>query len=145
MLLWPRRLPVHMADYDKQLGRALAETPEAAGGGDRFALPAPEVRQEGNVTVFENFRETATTLDREPTALLRFLQSELGTSASIDESGRARLTGRFDASRLGEAVEAYAEAYVVCPECDRPDTRLVETDGSERRRCEACGALSPTG
>jgi translation initiation factor 2 subunit 2 len=134
-----------MADYDEQLGRALAETPEAGGEDDRFALPSPELRAEGNVTVYENFRETVERLDREGAVVMKFLQAELGTSAHIDESGRARLTGTFAASRVEDAVESFASAYVVCPECGRPDTHLVAEDGTERLRCEACGAVSPAG
>lgn len=134
-----------MNDYEEQLSRALAETPDIEGGGGRSDLPTPEVRQEGNATVYENFRETVDRLDREPEDLLGFFQAELGTSAQIDERGRARLTGSFDADRLAEALEAYAEAYVLCPECGLPDTKLVERGGATMLQCEACGALSSTG
>ena len=134
-----------MVDYDEQLSRAMEATPEIAGDGERFSVPTPDVREEGNVTVYENFGATVDRLDREPAFLLKFLQTELGTSAHIDERGRARLTGSFTAERVGEAIEAFAEAYVRCPECGRPDTRLVEQNGAEVRRCDACGALSPTG
>ena len=134
-----------MSEYDERLQRALSETPEISGDGERFSLPDPAVRQEGNATVYENFRETVDRLDREASFVLKFLQAELGTSAHIDERGRARLTGSFTEARLGEAIEAFAETYVRCPECGLPDTRLVEQNGAEVLRCDACGALSPTG
>ena len=134
-----------MVDYDEQLSRALDETPGIAAGGERFAVPDPVVRTEGNVTVYENFQETVDRLDRDESLVLRHLQADLGTSAGIDERGRARLTGSFDAGRIGEAIEDFADAYVRCPECGLPDTRLVEQNGSEMIRCDACGALSPAG
>lgn len=134
-----------MTEYDDQLSRALAETPDIEGGGGRQELLTPEVRQEGNATVYENFRETVDRLDRDPDDLLGFFQTELGTSAQIDERGRARLTGSFDADRLAGALEAYAEAYVRCPECGLPDTQLVECGGATMLQCDACGALSSTG
>jgi len=134
-----------MVDYDEQLSRALDETPGIAAGGERFAVPDPVVRTEGNVTVYENFQETVDRLDREESLVLRYLQTDLGTSAGIDERGRARLTGSFDADRIGEAIEDFADAYVRCPECGLPDTRLVEQNGAEMIRCDACGALSPAG
>ena len=134
-----------MVDYDEQLTRALDETPGIAAGGERFSLPDPVVMTEGNVTVYENFQETVDRLDRDESLVLRYLQTELGTSAGIDERGRARLTGSFDADRIGEAIEAFADAYVRCPECGLPDTRLVEGNGAEMIRCDACGALSPAG
>ena len=43
-------------DYEDQLDRALEKTPDIEGSGSRFSLPDPEVRQEGNVTVYENFQ-----------------------------------------------------------------------------------------
>ena len=134
-----------MVDYDEQLSRALDETPGIAAGGERSAVPDPVVRTEGNVTVYENFQETVDRLDRDESLVLRYLQADLGTSAGIDERGRARLTGSFDAGRIGEAIEDFADAYVRCPECGLPDTRLVEQNGAEMIRCDACGALSPAG
>jgi translation initiation factor 2 subunit 2 len=76
---------------------------------------------------------------------MKYLQGELGTSASIDERGRLRLTGEFRASRIHDAIEEYADRYVLCPECGLPDTRLEKESGAEIRRCEACGARSPVG
>lgn len=134
-----------MTDYEDQLSRALEQTPEIEGDGSRSDIPTPEARQEGNVTVYENYRETVDRLARESEDLLGFLQSELGTSARIDESGRARLTGSFDADRLAEAMDAYADAFVRCPECGLPDTQLVERAGATMLQCDACGALSSTG
>ena len=132
-------------EYDDMLDRAVEETPAIADAGSRFEVPDPEVRQEGNVTVFENVRAVADTLGRDPADVLQFLQNELGTAGGMDESGRARLTGEFKRRRVADAVEAYTEAFVVCPECGLPDTRLVEERSAEMLKCDACGALSPTG
>lgn len=134
-----------MSNYEEQLDRALDQTPDIKAGGERFSVPEPTVRQEGNVTVYENFQATIDRLDREANAVMKFLQDELGTSAHIDERGRARLTGEFTADRIENAIEEYGDAYVRCPECGLPDTRLVEEQGAEVIKCTACGALSPTG
>jgi len=132
-------------DYEDRLDRALAETPDIEGDASRFQLPDPEVRQEGNVTVFENFQDVVDRFDREPDHVKRHLQNEVGTSASIDERGRLRLTGEFGAERIRSALESYAEAYVLCPECGLPDTRLERERGAYVRQCSACGARSATG
>jgi len=134
-----------MSDYEQQLDDALSATPDIQGSEDRFTIPDPDVRQEGNATVYENFQATVDRLDREPESVLKFLQNELGTSAHIDERRRARLTGEFTARRIGDAIEAFADAYVRCPECGLPDTRLEHEQGAEMIKCTACGALSPTG
>lgn len=131
--------------YDDYLDRAMDETPEISGEVGRFQLPDPDVRQEGNVTVYENFQPTLDSLGRDEDHVMKFVQDELGTSASIDERGRLRLTGSFKQGRVRAAIEAYADQYVICPECGLPDTRLEREHGELVRRCEACGALSATG
>ena len=129
-------------DYEKRLDRALEHTPDIEGDGERFEVPDPQLRQEGNVTVYENFPETLDRLDREADDVLKFLQSELGTSAGIDESGRARLTGDFKQRRVAEAIDAFVEDFVRCQECGLPDTHLVREKGALVLKCDACGAIS---
>ena len=131
--------------YEEHLDRALEAAPDIEGSADRFSLPDPEVRQEGHVTVYENFQGTLDTLGREEKHLMKYLQNELGTSATIDERGRLRLTGEFKQTRIRGAMEAYADGHVLCPECDLPDTRLEKESGAEILRCEACGARSTAG
>lgn len=132
-------------EYDDMLDRAVEASPDVDRGESRFEVPDVTVRQEGNVTVVENFRTVADALGRDPADLLQFLQTDLGTAASIDGNGRARFTGEFKAGRVGDAVETYTGAYVVCPECGLPDTRLVDEAAVEMLKCDACGALSSTG
>jgi len=127
------------------LDRALDETPDIEGSSERFEVPDPEVRQEGNVTVFENFQSVVRRLDREDDHVIKFLQNEVGTSGHIDESGRARLTGEFDEDRVAEALDEYVDEFVRCSECGLPDTRLEREQSALLLRCEACGARSPTG
>jgi translation initiation factor 2 subunit 2 len=131
-------------DYEKMLDRGMEETPDIVGGSDRFDVPEPDIRQEGHSTVFENFQSVVDKLDRRESHLLKFLQNDLGTSANIDESDRARLTGEFDTDRMAEAVEAYIEQYVLCSECGLPDTNLEREQGAEILQCDACGAQSST-
>ena len=132
-------------DYDDMLDRAIDETPEFEGTSDRFEVPSPEVRQEGNATVFENFQDVCTTLGREDEHVMKFLQNELGTNGHIDESGRARLTGEFRERRIEDAIDEYTETFVICSECGLPDTRLEQEQDVPVLRCEACGARSPAG
>ncbi|MFB6196167.1 MAG: translation initiation factor IF-2 subunit beta [Haloplanus sp.] len=129
-------------DYEDSLDRALTETPDIADAADRFQVPDPEVRPEGNVTIYENFQATHDRLNRDQHHLFKFLQTELGTSASIDDRGRARFTGDFKQSRVQDAIDEYVETFVTCSECGSPDTRLVEERGTTVLKCDACGALS---
>jgi translation initiation factor 2 subunit 2 len=132
-------------EYDDQLDRALERTPDIRTESSRFDVPEPEVRAEGNVTVYENFQATLDRLDRDESHVLKFLQDELGTSAQIDESGRARLTGSFGRQRVADVLEAYVAEYVLCPECGLPDTHLEREQGALLIQCDACGARSSAG
>lgn len=131
-------------DYQDQLDRALDETPDIEGDSSRFEVPTPNVRQEGNVTVYENFQSTVDTLGRDEDHVMRYLQNELGTAGHIDESGRARLTGEFSQNRVDEALSHYTDRFVLCDECALPDTNLEREKGTLMLRCAACGALSST-
>ena len=131
-------------EYEEQLDRALERAPDIESEGDRFEVPDPEVREEGNVTLYENFQATVGRLAREEAHVIQFLQNELGTSGHIDESGRARLTGSFRADRIADAIEEYTDTFVRCPECGLPDTNLEREQGALLIRCTACGARSPT-
>lgn len=130
-------------DYEDTLDRALEETPDVAEGQHRFEVPDPTIRQEGNATVYENFEDTCDRLARDPDHLLKFLQTELGTSASVDARERARFTGSFKQRRVADAIDEYVDSFVRCDECESPDTRLVEEQGATVLKCDACGALSP--
>jgi len=131
-------------DYEDMLDRGIEETPDIEGDSKRFDVPDPEVRQEGHASVFENFQRVCDDLGREEAHVLKFLQDELGTSAQIDESGRARLTGEFDADRIRDALHAYSDRYVLCSECGLPDTNIEREQGAEILQCDACGARSAT-
>jgi translation initiation factor 2 subunit 2 len=131
-------------DYDERLDRAIEETPEIGGTSDRFDVPDPDVRQEGNASVYENFQDTVSRLGRDEDHVIKYLQNELGTSGHIDESGRARLTGEFGEDRIAAALDEYTEEYVLCDECGLPDTRIEREQGVQVLRCEACGARSAT-
>jgi len=129
-------------DYEEQLDRAMDEKPDIAGSESRFEVPEPNVRQEGNETIYENFPETLDRLSREQRHVLKFLQDDFGTSAQVDDAGRARFTGSFDQDRVAEALHEYVDEYVTCPECGLPDTHLTKEKGAELLVCDACGARS---
>jgi translation initiation factor 2 subunit 2 len=128
-------------DYDDQLDRAMDSSSNDQPGDDRFVVPAPRVRQEGNTTVYENFVETVDVLGREPEDLLRHLQTAFGTSAERDETGRARFTGTFTNERVADELDEYVETFVRCGVCGSPDTRL-RRDGTQELKCDACGELT---
>ena len=131
-----------MSNYEDLLTQAFETMPEVTSTHSRWSLPEPKVRSEGNVTVYENFKNTVEILNREADLVLKFLQNEFGTSANIDDTGRARLTGSFSTDRVFSVIKSFSQAYVICPECGLPDTKLQEKNNSLMLHCEGCGILS---
>tara|TARA_B000000460_G_C21314996_1_gene306058 strand:- start:137 stop:541 length:405 start_codon:yes stop_codon:yes gene_type:complete len=131
-----------MSNYEDLLTQAFETMPEVTSTHSRWSLPEPKVRTEGNVTVYENFKNTVEILNREADLVLKFLQNEFGTSANIDDTGRARLTGSFSTDRVFSVIKSFSQAYVICPDCGLPDTKLQEKNNSLMLHCEGCGILS---
>ncbi len=74
--------------------------------------------------------------------LLKFLMRELGTAGNI-EGQRAILQGKFTHYLINERIEDYVDKYVICHECNRPDTRIIREGRIFLLKCAACGATAP--
>ena len=91
-----------------------------------------------------NFKEIADELQRDPDHLLKFLSGEMATLANFDGT-RAVFQGQFRADSIRNLLEVYANKYVVCPVCKRPDTRIIRERRLYFLQCDACGARSSIG
>ncbi len=129
-------------DYDALLNRARDNLPDEIADHDRFKVPEIDSFVEGNTTILRNFSDVASTINREPEKLLKYLLRELGTAGEL-ESGRAVFKGKIGSRKIGEKVNNFVEKYVLCSECGRPDTRLVKEDRITILRCDACGGHRP--
>ncbi len=126
-------------DYDDLLEKGQSQVDEEQGSGERFEMPEVKSRKKGSNTAIENFSEIADQLGRDEKHLSKHIQSELGTSGHI-EGKELVLNGEFRRGHVQSKVEDYADDYVICPECNRPDTRLTKEKGVEIMKCQACGA-----
>lgn len=129
-------------DYDDLLETAREKIPEEISDHDRFEIPDLDILQEGNTTIFKNFTDIADQINRSPEKFLKFLLGELGT-AGERENERVVFKGKINSSKIKNKIEDYVEKYVLCPECGRPDTRLVKEDRVDIIKCDACGAHGP--
>ena len=129
-------------DYLALLDRAKEQLPEVVENHERFVIPEGDVIQEGKTTFIKNFIDIAETLRREPQHLLQFLLRELGTPGTI-EGRRAVLKAKISTSQINDKIRIYAETFVICSECGRPDTKMVKDDRTLILECEACGAHRP--
>ncbi len=128
--------------YISLLEKARSETPLVIKKGGRFQIPVLRGYIEGSSTVIQNFNEVRRVLNRDENHILLFLCRELGTSYT-KKGTVILLHGKFQFSRLNKKLRKYINLYVICPVCERPDTRIIKEKGIHYLKCEACGALTP--
>ncbi|MBI5884659.1 translation initiation factor IF-2 subunit beta [archaeon] len=129
-------------DYDRMLDRALMSLPEAARKLERFEMPVAESIIQGNKTIFRNFGQIIKVIGRDEKELFKFITKEFAVAAVIDE-GKLVFNGKFLQEKIQAVVQAFIKEYVLCHECNRPDTRYETYQGVRMLKCTACGALSP--
>lgn len=124
------------------LDRARAALPEKTLTFERFETPAIESFLQGNKTIVRNFDVILQKIRRPPEMLARYFSKELAIPASV-EGSKLVLNGKFYDRNLKEKLQAFVDAAVVCKECKRPDTKIIERGGIRTLVCEACGARAP--
>ena len=130
-------------DYEKLLERAREGLEDVMQNAERFSPPIPDIMHEGSKkTIIRNFSEIIDSLRRDETHLYKFLLQELGTAGSVNNR-RLVLQGRVPEKKIKDRIKSYIETFVVCQECNRPDTSFLRTGRTLNLHCEACGAKRP--
>lgn len=130
-------------NYREMLERARSQLPHEVFQQKRFEIPKVRSGTVGMRTYIVNYKEIADALDRDPLQILRFLSHEMATAGAID-GARAIFQGKFKNETLNRLIQRYAEEFVICPVCKRPDTKIVKEKRFAFLSCEACGAKSST-
>jgi len=129
-------------EYDQMLDRLYMQLPQKEKGGERFEIPKLDSYLQGHKTVVKQFTQAMKAVGRDEKHVLKFITKELGTAATVSE-GRLVLNGKFFAEQINKMFTNYVKIFVLCPECNRPDTKFSDQHGVKMLKCEACGALSP--
>jgi len=130
-------------DYEKLLERAREGLEDVMQNAERFNPPIPDIMHEGSKkTIIRNFSEIIDSLRRDETHLYKFLLQELGTAGSVNNR-RLVLQGRVPEKKIKDRIKSYIETFVVCQECNRPDTSFLRVGRTLNLHCEACGAKRP--
>ncbi len=133
-----------MLEYKELLKRGMLKVPKRIESKTRFEIPEAQVLREGSKTIINNFYVLASTLRRDPQHLLKFLLKELATSCESDKQ-RITVIGNFSSDLINKKIKIYVKNYVLCPECEKPDTKIIKQDRIVFLKCEACGAKHPVG
>ncbi len=128
--------------YEELLERAKAQLPEDVEESSRFEVPKVKGHLQGSRTVINNWFEIAKTLDRKPEHLLKYVQKELATPGEIIKQS-VIFGSKLSASRINEKIGQYANEYVFCDACGKPETKLSKEAGAIIMTCQACGARNP--
>ena len=130
------------SDYDSLLERSWENLPEKLKKHERFEIPEAQTLIEGNQTIIKNFNEVANALNRKPDHLLTFLLKELAAPGVID-GNRVIIQRILKKAVIDKRIADYTKDFVLCHECNRPDTKVTELSGQKIVRCEACGGWRP--
>ena len=129
-------------NYKKLLKKAKDELPESVKRAERFEIPNVKGHIEGNKTVISNFFQIASILHREPEHMLKFVLKELAAPGEF--KGNLLVIGtKVNAGKINEKIRKYAQSYVLCKECGKPDTKIIKEDRINFMKCMACGAKHP--
>ena len=129
--------------YDELLKRARENLPESVFEKERFEIPKVRGHLQGNRTVISNFNQIANALRRDPEHLLKYILKELATPGELKRSGSLLVGAKIAASRINDKIRQYANEFVLCFACGKPDTKIIKEEGFSHLKCLACGAKHP--
>lgn len=115
----------------------------------RYKMPRLIAKVEGKgngiKTVIVNMVDIAKALGRPPTYPTKFFGCELGAQTQFDlKNERYIVNGSHDDTKLQDLLDVFIKKFVLCSECDNPETHLAvkQKSGIIQQRCKACGHQS---
>ena len=93
-------------------------------------------------TLWVNFQEICSMMQRDPQHVFSFFMAELGTEGSMDGNQRLIIRGKFVAKYIESLLRKYVVEYVTCEMCRSPNTDLVKNQASRLYfcNCRDCGS-----
>lgn len=110
----------------------------------RYKMPRILAKVEGKgngiKTVIANMPEVSKALCRPPTYPCKFFGCELGAQTQFDfKNERYIVNGSHDPAKLQDLLDIFIRKFVLCPECDNPETHLRVKKTQIGQHCAACG------
>jgi translation initiation factor 2 subunit 2 len=109
----------------------------------RTRIKPPQLQMIGSrKTLWVNFQEICSMMQRDPQHVYSFLMAELGTEGSIDGNERLIIRGRYLPKYIESLLRKYVIEYVTCEMCRSPNTDLIKDQGSRLYfcNCRDCGS-----
>jgi len=115
----------------------------------RYKMPKIIAKVEGKgngiKTVIVNMVDIARAIYRPPAYPTKFFGCELGAQTQIDKKNdRYIVNGSHNGEKLQEILDIFIEKFVLCDECDNPETTFIVQPKKEKITsvCSACGHSS---
>lgn len=113
----------------------------------RYKMPKLLAKVEGTgngiKTVLVNATAIAKALNRPPTYVTKFFGCELGAQVQMNaKEDRYIVNGAHDCEKLQNLLDGFIKRFVLCPNCDNPETKLSfrkRNGGEVHQVCAACG------
>ncbi|XP_055312830.1 eukaryotic translation initiation factor 5 [Sitodiplosis mosellana] len=116
----------------------------------RYKMPRISAKVEGKgngiKTVIVNMAEVAKAIGRPATYPTKYFGCELGAQTQFDyKHERFIVNGSHDPEKLQDLLDGFIRKYVLCPECDNPETdlKVQSKKGTISQSCKACGFHGP--
>lgn len=93
-------------------------------------------------TLWVNFQEICSMMQRDPQHVYQFFMAELGTEGSIDGNQRLIIRGKYLGKYIESLLRKYVVEYVTCEMCRSANTDLVKNQASRLYfcNCRDCGS-----
>ncbi|MFT4326454.1 MAG: translation initiation factor IF-2 subunit beta [Candidatus Woesearchaeota archaeon] len=129
-------------DYEEMLTRLRDNLPESSKNRERFEILKVTGRVEGNKTMVTNFSQICDLLGRDQKLVWKYILKELATPGTMEQN-RVIFGRKVSSSLINEKIKKFADAFVICPECGKPETHIEKEGNLRFLRCQACGAKTP--
>jgi translation initiation factor 2 subunit 2 len=136
------------ADYtyedmlDRVMGILHAQNPDLIEKKRRTMKPPQLTRVGTKKTLWVNFQEICTMMQRSPQHVFQFFMAELGTEGSIDGNQRLVIRGKYVPKYIESLLRKYIISYVTCEMCRSPNTELTRDPATRLNfcKCHDCGS-----
>lgn len=132
--------------YEELLDRVVnllqANNPDLVDKKRRNIKPPQLTLLSSKKTLWINFQEICSMMQRPSEHVYQFFMAELGTEGSIDGNQRLIIRGKYVPKYIESLLRKYVVEYVTCEMCRSPNTDLERDSGSRLYfcKCRDCGS-----
>ncbi len=124
-----------MLPYDELLQKGIESMPKEIQAAERFEIPKVKGHIQGNKTVITNLNQIITAIRRNQEHFIKWMLKELAAPGRWD-GPRFVFTRKLNAAMINSKISQYADLFVFCYNCKKPDTTITEDN---KLKCTACG------